>query len=59
MNLIYFMADVKPLIVVFVLYLGRYCYQGDCGRFYSHIFWQMLLPRLCEMVTADILLVVV
>ena len=31
MNLIYFMADVKPFVVVFVSYFDRCC-ESDCGR---------------------------
>ena len=53
------MADVKPFDGVFDYCLNRCYYQGDCGRFYSHIFWQMLLPLMCQMVLLPTILICV
>ena len=57
MNLFHIMADVKPFDVVFDYCIDRCYCQSDCGRFYSHIFWQMLLPLICEMVLFPTILI--
>ena len=54
-----FMADVMPIFVILNFYLDRCYYQGDCGRFYSHILGRCYCHYVCGMVIPHILFVVI